>query len=107
MEKIDFFRIFIEKMNFLLNYFSKKFQKKIGMQREGTLRHDALLRDGTWRDHFVYGILPRRGVASGAVRSLSSARPETTRGSTPSPWYPPRRYRSPQHEAGSSASRRA
>jgi RimJ/RimL family protein N-acetyltransferase len=30
---------------------------RTGMQQEGTLRHDALLRDGTWRDHFVFGIL--------------------------------------------------
>jgi RimJ/RimL family protein N-acetyltransferase len=39
------------------NHASARVLEKIGMQREGTLRHDARLRDGTWRDHFVYGIL--------------------------------------------------
>lgn len=39
------------------NHASARVLEKIGLQQEGTLRHDALLRDGRWRDHFVYGIL--------------------------------------------------
>ena len=39
------------------NQASVRVLEKIGMQREGILRHDALLRDGSWRDHFVFGIL--------------------------------------------------
>ena len=39
------------------NHASARVLTKIGMRQDGTLRHDALLRDGTWRDHFVFGIL--------------------------------------------------
>lgn len=39
------------------NNASARVLEKIGMQREGTLRHDALLRDGSWRDHLVFGVL--------------------------------------------------
>ena len=35
---------------------SARVLEKIGMQREGRLRHSTLLR-GEWRDHYVYGIL--------------------------------------------------
>jgi [ribosomal protein S5]-alanine N-acetyltransferase len=39
------------------NHASARVLEKLGMQQEGILRHDALLRDGSRRDHFVYGIL--------------------------------------------------
>lgn len=39
------------------NHASARVLEKIGMQREGVLRHDALLRDGSWRDHHVLGVL--------------------------------------------------
>ena len=38
------------------NVASARVLEKIGMQREGRLRHNILLR-GEWRAHFVYGIL--------------------------------------------------